>query len=82
MCRTPTLLRMQGARIYDDVHVSGHLSQEEHYEMLDALRPEHLVPVHQDMTGFSGYVDLATGQGYELGDDLHVTSNGNTISLN
>jgi ribonuclease J len=35
--RTPTLLRMQGARIYDDVHVSGHLSQEEHYEMLDAL---------------------------------------------
>lgn len=37
ICRTPTLLRMQGARIYDDVHVSGHLSQEEHYEMLDAL---------------------------------------------
>jgi len=75
------LLGMQGARIYDDVHVSGHLSQEGHYEMLDTLRPEHVIPAHQDMAGFSGYVDLATSQGYELGEDLHVTSNGNTIQL-
>jgi len=79
--QSETLLGMQGARIYDDVHVSGHLSQEGHYEMLDALQPEHLIPAHQDMAGFSGYVDLATDQGYELGDDLHVTSNGNTIRL-
>ncbi|QLH81707.1 RNase J family beta-CASP ribonuclease [Halosimplex pelagicum] len=75
------LLGMQGARIYDDVHVSGHLSREGHYEMLDALQPEHLIPAHQDMAGYSGYVDLATSQGYELDEDLHVTSNGNTIQL-
>jgi len=79
--QSETLLGMQGARIYDDVHVSGHLSQEGHYEMLDALQPEHLIPAHQDLAGFSGYVDLATSQGYELGHDLHVTSNGNTIQL-
>ncbi|WP_226023889.1 RNase J family beta-CASP ribonuclease [Halomicrobium salinisoli] len=75
------LLRMQGARIYDDVHVSGHLRQEGHYEMLDALQPQHVIPAHQDMGGFSGYVDLAGNQGYELGRDLHVTSNGNVIQL-
>ncbi|QLH77256.1 ribonuclease J [Halosimplex rubrum] len=79
--QSETLLGMQGARIYDDVHVSGHLSREGHYEMLDALQPEHLIPAHQDMAGFSGYVDLATSQGYELDEDLHVTSNGNTIQL-
>ncbi|WP_135364271.1 RNase J family beta-CASP ribonuclease [Halosimplex halophilum] len=79
--RSETLLGMQGARIYDDVHVSGHLSREGHYEMLDALQPEHVIPAHQDLAGFSGYVDLATSQGYELGEDLHVTSNGNTIQL-
>jgi ribonuclease J len=33
------------------------------------------------MAGFSGYVDLATSQGYELDEDLHITSNGNTIQL-
>ncbi|WP_436930692.1 RNase J family beta-CASP ribonuclease [Halosimplex halobium] len=79
--QSETLLGMQGARIYDDVHVSGHLSREGHYEMLDALQPEHVIPAHQDLAGFSGYVDLATSQGYELGEDLHITSNGNTIQL-
>lgn len=75
------LLGMQGARIYDDVHVSGHLSQEGHYEMLDILQPQHVIPAHQNMSGFSSYVDLAGNQGYEIDRDLHVTSNGNTLQL-
>jgi ribonuclease J len=33
------------------------------------------------MQGFSGYVDLASKQGYKLGRDLHVTSNGNILQL-
>ncbi|MDG5821241.1 ribonuclease J [Natronococcus sp. A-GB7] len=75
------LLGMQGARVYDDVHVSGHLCREGHYEMLDALQPQHLIPAHQNMSGFSGYVDLASNQGYKMGRDLHVTHNGNIIQL-
>jgi ribonuclease J len=79
--QSETLLGMQGARIYDDVHVSGHLRKEGHYQMLDALEPHHVIPAHQDMSGFSGYVDTAATKGYELGRDLHVTRNGNTIQL-
>ncbi|MFC7210375.1 RNase J family beta-CASP ribonuclease [Natronoarchaeum sp. GCM10025321] len=75
------LLGMQGARIYSDIHVSGHLRQEGHYKMLDALQPQHVIPAHQDMKGYSGYVDLASSQGYKLGRDLHVTRNGNRIQL-
>ncbi|WP_299235043.1 ribonuclease J [Natronomonas sp.] len=75
------LLGMQGARIYDDIHVSGHLSTEGHYRMLETLDPEHVVPAHQDMGGYSPYVELASSQGYRLGEDLHVTQNGNTIQL-
>ncbi|ADB60952.1 beta-lactamase domain protein [Haloterrigena turkmenica DSM 5511] len=75
------LLGMQGARIYSDIHVSGHLRQEGHYEMLDALQPKHVIPAHQNMKGFSGYVDLASNQGYKLGRDLHVTCNGNLIQI-
>ncbi|WP_439026352.1 RNase J family beta-CASP ribonuclease [Haloarchaeobius sp. DT45] len=75
------LLGMQGARIYDDIHVSGHLNSEGHYEMLDALQPQHIIPAHQDMKGFSGYVDLAESEGYKMGRDLHVTRNGNMIQL-
>ncbi|MXV63149.1 RNase J family beta-CASP ribonuclease [Natronorubrum sp. JWXQ-INN-674] len=75
------LLGMQGARVYDDIHVSGHLCQEGHYEMLDALQPQHIIPAHQNMKGLSGYVDLTTNQGYKLGRDVHVSSNGNIIQL-
>ncbi|QLH79264.1 RNase J family beta-CASP ribonuclease [Halosimplex rubrum] len=75
------LLGMQGARIYDDIHVSGHLNKEGHYEMLDALQPQHVIPAHQDMAGFSDYVNLAESEGYKLGRDLHVTRNGNLIQL-
>jgi ribonuclease J len=79
--QSENLLQMQGARIYDDIHVSGHLCQEGHYEMLDALQPQHVIPAHQDLQGFSPYVDLAESQGYALGRDLHVTLNGNIIQL-
>jgi ribonuclease J len=75
------LLKMQGARIYDDIHVSGHLREEGHYAMLDALQPQHVIPAHQDLKGFSPYVDLAEKLGYALGRDLHVTRNGNMIQL-
>ena len=75
------LLAMQGARVYSDIHVSGHLCQEGHYEMLDALQPHHVIPAHQNLEGFSGYVELASDQGYALGPDLHVTSNGNIMQL-
>ena len=79
--QSENLLKMQGARIYDEVHVSGHLSQEGLYEMLDVLRPQHVIPAHQNMKGYSGYVDLCRGQGYTLGEDLHITRNGNLIQL-
>jgi len=75
------LLRMQGARIYDEVHVSGHLNREGHYEMLDALQPQHIIPAHQDMKGISDYVNLAEDEGYSVDRDLHVTRNGKMIQL-
>jgi len=75
------LLKMQGARLYDDIHVSGHLREEGHFEMLDALQPQHVIPAHQDLKGYAPYVDLCESQGYELGRDLHISRNGNLIQL-
>ncbi len=75
------LLRMQGARIYDDVHVSGHLREEGHYQMLEALQPQHIIPAHQNLQHLANYVDLAESEGYKMGRDVHVTRNGNLIQL-
>ena len=79
--KSEQLLRMQGARIYDDVHVSGHLRQEGHYQMLEAIQPDNVIPGHQEMEGFSGYVELAKGRGFTVGEDLHLMQNGNTVQL-
>ena len=75
------LLGMQGARIYDDIHVSGHLREEGHYQMLEALQPQHVIPAHQSLKGFAPYVDLAEDFGLKVGRDLHITRNGNMIQL-
>ena len=75
------LLGMQGARVYDDIHVSGHMNQEGLYQMLDLLQPQHVIPAHQTMKGYADYVSLAENKGYELGRDLHVSRNGNLIQL-
>ncbi|MCL9816979.1 RNase J family beta-CASP ribonuclease [Natronocalculus amylovorans] len=79
--RSETLLKMQGARIYDEIHVSGHLCQEGHYQMLEALQPEQIIPAHQNLKGLSGYIETAGSFGYELGRDIHTTRNGNIISI-
>jgi ribonuclease J len=75
------LLGMQGARIYDDIHVSGHLRTEGHYEMLDALQPQHVIPAHQSLEGYAPYVDLAEDVGYKVDRDLHISRNGNIVQL-
>jgi ribonuclease J len=75
------LLGMQGARIYDEIHVSGHLREEGHYEMLDALQPDNVIPSHQDLKGYAPYVKLAEKFGLTIGDGLHLTRNGNLIQL-
>ncbi len=79
--QSETLLQMQGARIYDDIHVSGHLNTEGHYQMLDALQPQHIIPAHQNMKGFAPYVELASSEGYKLDRDIHVTRNGHMVQL-
>lgn len=75
------LLKKKGVRIYDDVHVSGHMSQEGLYEMLNVLEPDNLIPAHNNMGGISDYVDMAESMGYETGEDIIVARNGQRFML-
>lgn len=67
--------------IRDDVHVSGHLWQGGHYQMLDALQPRHVSPAHQGIEKSVLSADLCQSQGCALGWDLHVTHNSTMIQL-
>lgn len=75
------LMKKKGVRIYDDIHVSGHLKKEGHRDMIKNLKPDNIVPAHQNMSGYSSYVNLAEGFGYEVGDNLHISRNGQIFRI-
>ncbi|MDY7081665.1 MAG: RNase J family beta-CASP ribonuclease [Halobacteria archaeon] len=75
------LLRMQGARIYKDIHVSGHMSGDEHYDLIDWLQPKHILPAHNDTSQRGIYVDMMEGRGNKMGRDIHLLRNGDIKQL-
>ncbi|MDK2974544.1 MAG: ribonuclease [Methanofollis sp.] len=76
-----TLLRMKGARIHDNLHVSGHAYREDHYELIHLLNPRHIIPSHGDIDMTGGYVKFAEGCGYTLNNDIHLLRNGQRVLL-
>lgn len=76
-----TKLKMAGARIYDNVHVSGHASREDHWELLRMVNPEQVIPSHGNMMMHSSYVELAEDAGYVFGDTVHIMRNGEEMIL-
>jgi len=86
-----TRLRMSGARIFPDVHVSGHAYREDHYEFLSLLNPRERHPSTRDLAFTSAYAEFASELGYSLptetlgkesrGYDVHLLANGYRVKL-
>ncbi len=74
-------LKMQGARLYENVHVSGHASREDHWELLRMIAPEQVIPSHGNMTMHASYVEMAEDAGYVFGDTVHIMRNGEEMVL-
>jgi ribonuclease J len=74
-------LRMKGARIFEDLHVSGHAYQEDHYELLHLLNPQHIIPSHGGIEQTGAYTEFAEGVGYTFQKDLHILRNGQRMLI-
>ncbi|HZD43931.1 MAG TPA: MBL fold metallo-hydrolase RNA specificity domain-containing protein, partial [Methanomicrobiales archaeon] len=72
-------LKMRGARIFDDLHVSGHAYREDHYEMIHLLNPQHVIPSHGGLDFTGAYAQFAEEVGYNLHNDLHILRNGKKL---
>ena len=75
------LLKMRGARLYENLHVSGHAYREEHNQLIHLLNPAHIIPSHGDIDMTGGYMKLAEGNGYRLNDNVHLVRNGQRLKL-
>ncbi|RQD84002.1 MAG: RNase J family beta-CASP ribonuclease [Methanocalculus sp. MSAO_Arc2] len=78
---TETRLKMMGARIFDDLHVTGHGYREDHYEFIHILNPQNIIPTHGDLGMTAAYADFAAEMGYTLHQDLYLLHNGQRILL-
>ena len=76
-----TRLKMRGARIFDDLHVSGHAYQEDHYELVQLLDPQHIIPSHGGIEQTGAYTEFAEECGYTFQKDLHILRNGQRMVL-
>ncbi len=75
-------LKTSGARIFPDLHVSGHSGKEDHRDFIRMLNPVHIIPSHGDLEMLAAYTELAEEEGYKLGNNIHILRNGQAQVFN
>lgn len=69
-------LTQAGARLFKDLHVSGHSSREDMREIINMLKPKHLFPTHGDPSMMNSFNTLAAEMNYTMNETLHPLTNG------
>ncbi|MCP3682993.1 MAG: RNase J family beta-CASP ribonuclease [bacterium] len=75
-------LRSFGVRIFSDIHTSGHAAREDLRDLINLVKPKHIIPAHGELKMTSALADLAVEMGYEPGEQVHLLRNGQFIKLN
>jgi len=79
--RIEQFIKKAGGRIFEDLHVSGHAYREDHYEFLQMLNPQHIIPAHADLKMTAGYAEFAGDLGYTANNDVHPMRNGQRLII-
>ncbi len=74
-------LRKLGVRLQTDVHVSGHGGREDLRDLIDILRPKHIIPAHGSLQQETPMIELAAELGYKFHETAHLSSDGKVMSL-
>ena len=74
-------LRKKGVRIQTDVHVSGHGAREDMRDLINMLKPKHLIPAHGSLQQETPLIELAGEMGYKFGETSHLSPNGKVIKV-
>ncbi len=74
-------LKQHHVRIFTDIHVSGHASREDLRDLLNIVKPIHLIPAHGDDAMKGALASLAVEKGYVLGENVHLLHDGDKLSL-
>ena len=74
-------LRKRKARIFRDVHVSGHAGREDLRDLINLLSPQHVIPAHGGKDKTEPMMELCTELGYKRGKQSHLMKDGGVLKL-
>jgi len=74
-------LRRQGVRLQTDVHVSGHAGAEDLRDLIEMLKPEHIIPAHGTIEQETPLIKVSAEFGYRKGTTSHLSSNGKLLKI-
>jgi len=74
-------LKQKKARIFTDLHASGHCGREDIRDLLKMIKPQHIFPSHGDNHKLMGTAELASEMGYLIGKNIHVMEDGKRITI-
>ncbi|MBW2965506.1 RNase J family beta-CASP ribonuclease [Candidatus Woesearchaeota archaeon] len=73
-------LKNLGVRIFRDVHVSGHAAREDQRDLINMVKPTHIIPAHGEPGMKAALADLAYEMGYKE-EKVHIKQDGEMLSL-
>ncbi|MGB9748459.1 MAG: RNase J family beta-CASP ribonuclease [Candidatus Woesearchaeota archaeon] len=65
-------------RLFKDIHVSGHAAKEDHRDLINMLKPKHIIPTHGNFEMAKKLEELAVEMEYK---NIHILGNQNSITL-
>ena len=74
-------LMKKGVRIQTDVHVSGHAGREDLRDIIEMLKPRHVIPAHGTLQQETPLIELAKELGYKFGETSHLSTNGKVLKF-
>jgi len=73
-------LETLGVRVFTDIHISGHGAREDLRDMIEMLKPKHLIPAHAEIDRMAALMDLALALGYNQ-TNVHTLKNGASVDI-
>lgn len=75
------MLKSNKVRIFTNVHVSGHGAFEDIRDLINMVKPKHLIPSQGEIAMETAVAKLGESLGYKIGKSIHILTDGQRIKF-